>query len=72
MTCERCGSPCQGRRCQACEMQAANTTLHGTPSDHDADQDDEWTVEQQGIDGGPRGQATLDGGITDVDGGDDS
>jgi hypothetical protein len=45
--------------------------LHGTPADH-SDQDDEWTVEQQGIDGGPRGQVTLDGGIaSDGGGGDD-
>lgn len=69
MTCERCGSPCQGRRCQACELAATNAKLHGTPADHD-DQDDEWRVEQQGIDGGPRGQATLDGGIVS-DGGDE-
>jgi len=77
MPCRICGSPCQGDRCAGCEQIAANEARHGVPADHyddegdgndGTDQDDsdgdEWTVEQQSLDGGTHeGQATLSGGV---------
>jgi len=75
VTCELCGSACQGRRCRGCEQSQINETLHGTPGDdvgRDRDHDDEtWKIRQQGLgDAEASGQATLDGGIR-TEGGDD-
>lgn len=58
MPCVECGSPCQGLRCRECEMIAACEARHGDRVD-----DQEWRVEQEGIDGDAQGQATLDGGV---------
>lgn len=64
MTCERCGAPCQGRRCRGCEQDQANEKLYGGATDDGGDAGDGWTVEQQGLDGeAHEGQATLDGGV---------
>lgn len=61
--CEICGSRCHGTRCAACEQIAANEVRHGD-SVPEREDGAEWTVEQQGLDGGAHsGQATLDGGV---------
>lgn len=33
MTCERCGSRCQGRRCAACEQMEHLEDYYGTPAE---------------------------------------
>ena len=68
MTCELCGSPCNGSMCRGCEQIQINEKLHGTPGDdvgRDQGRDDEtWAVAQQGLgDAEVSGQTTLDGGI---------
>lgn len=82
MTCDQCGSRCQGSLCQMCEQIKINETLAGTPADdagadslqeRDADSgdesDQEWSVDQLGLDGQTAtGQTTLGGGVV-FDGG---
>jgi hypothetical protein len=67
MSCDRCGAPCRGRLCRGCEDIQRNEKLHGTAVDdvgRDDTSDNEWSVEQQGLDGEVHeGQATLDGGV---------
>ena len=54
--CRDCGEDIRtGSRCQ----QHALEHQHGTLEERK----DEWTVEQQGIDGDAEGQTTVDGGI---------
>ena len=60
MSCECCGTRCQGRRCAGCAQIETNEARYGVPADYD---DSDWQVEQQGLDGEFRGQATLDGGV---------
>lgn len=60
MTCADCGMPCKGRLCVTCRQIEINEKLHGDS----VDDDDEWQVEQQGLDGeAATGQTTLDGGV---------
>jgi len=68
MSCQNCGSPCQGHRCRECEMIAACEARHGTsagaPDDVKDESSDEWGVEQTGLDGeGVNGQATFSGAV---------
>lgn len=60
MTCERCGTACQGGLCRECEQIRLDEKLHGTS----VETLDEWTIDQRGLgDAGPEGQATLDGAL---------
>jgi len=68
MSCERCGVPCQGRRCRSCEQIDRCEARHGDRVERDRDA---WAVTQTGLgDQRASGQATLDGGIV-PEGGDE-
>lgn len=66
MTCDNCGSSCQGHRCAECEMIAAAEAKHGETAEED---DRTWAVEQTGLDGEAEGQATLSGDVVKPTGG---
>ena len=68
MSCDQCGSPCQGRLCELCETAQAAEKLHGTVDEPESD--DDWQVVQTGLgDRDAAGQTTLDGDVV-PDGGD--
>jgi len=69
MSCERCGSPCQGHRCRGCEEIGECEARHGETVDRE--DADEWTVAQTGLDGEAEGQATLTGDIAKPVGGEE-
>jgi len=79
MACSSCGMPCQGGKCRSCDRAEHQEDYYGVPADNfddvdeDVQEDDEsdWAVVQQGLDGESHtGQATLEGGVS-KDGGDD-
>jgi hypothetical protein len=72
MACERCGAPCQGRRCAGCEQIDVCEARHGdSVDDSDETEDDPgWMVRQRDLSGDKAsGQTTLAGDVVPEGGG---
>lgn len=63
MTCDNCGASCNGAVCCDCERERGAEKVHGgvdvVPLYRREDDDGDWVQKQEGLDGSPEGQATL-------------